>query len=368
MNRYRLILKLGQERVINNIYCKEFIVEKHNMKRLLFNIFIVLSSSIVLIMLVFFTNGLDEMLSLLKSMNYTWIFASLICMGLYWSADASVIQTILAALLEKQAFANCLKVTMMGQFFNAITPYAAGGQPAQVYAMVKIGIRGGHAASALVIKSILYQTTLFIYTFTSFILKGSFFRPRVPHFSVLFTIGSFVNILVISFYGLFIFKRSAAQKLITWFFNAVEKTKLLRNADKYKEKLNIELERFNDGAAVLRRKPDMLIKVLTLQLIQFTFIFAVPYFIHLAVEPVSVNITDMIAAQSLVTMMSSLVPLPGSIGGAEGLSYLFFGIFFRENILIPVILIWRLITYYSNVILGGVFSISTSGKLLKTAH
>ena len=338
------------------------------MKRRLLNIFIVIASSVLFVIFIFFTNGLKEMLNFFKYIDYSWILAGFFCMSLYWCTDALVIQTVTAALSERLTFVNFFKVTMLGQFFNAITPLATGGPPAQLYAMKKMGISGGHAASALIIKSICHQFTIFIYTLISYIIKGNLFMQKITNFSALFFVGSFINILMILFYGLFIYKRSAAEKLISVCLKILSRIKIISRPDKVKRNLNMELERFSDGAAILRNKFDMLIRVFTLQLIQLTFLFAVPYFIRLAVEPGYINIGDMIAAQSFVTMISSFIPLPGSIGGAEGISYIFFGIFFSKNILLNVILIWRLITYYSNIILGAAAFVVVSGKLLKTAR
>jgi len=338
------------------------------MKRRLLNVFIVIASVVILVVLAFSTNGLGEMLSFFKHINYSWIVAGFLCMFLYWCTDAMVIQTVMTALYERRTFINFLRVTMVGQFFNSITPFATGGPPAQVFAMQKMGISGGHAASALIIKSVSYQMTVFIYTFMSYIFKGSLFMQKITNFSALFFAGSLMNLMMVLFYGLFIYNRTAAEKLISVFLKIVSRTKIISSTDKINRKLNIELERFSNGAAVLRNKFDILIRVFTLQLIQFTFLLAVPYFIKLAVEPGYINIGDMIAAQSFVTLISSFVPLPGSIGGAEGISYVFFGVFFSKNILFHVILIWRLITYYSNIIIGGVVSITASRKLVKTVH
>jgi len=67
----------------------------------------------------------------------------------------------------------------------------------------------------------------------------------------------------------------------------------------------------------------------------------------------------------LVTMITLLVPSPGSTGGAEGLSYVFFKMFFKPGVIIAVILVWRVITYYSNVIFGGLVSVFAREKPLK---
>lgn len=337
------------------------------MNRKLLNIFIVIAFSVILFAFVFSNDGMDDMLTFFRSIDYSWILAGFFCMLFYWCTDALVIQTVTSVLSEKQAFIDFFRVTLLGQFFNSITPFASGGMPAQIFALQKAGISGGHAASALIVKSMSYQFALFVYTLISYIFKGSLFRGRITNFSALLIAGLLINLMVILFYGLFFYKRSAAEKLISVSLKILSRAKFIKRHDDVRRKLSTELERFSNGAAVLGNKPDVLVRVFSLQLVQLTFLLSVPYFIRLAVEPGYVDIADMIAVQSFVTMIASFVPLPGSIGGAEGISYVFFGIFFRKDILLQAILIWRLITYYSNIICGGVVFVATSGKLAKAA-
>ena len=68
------------------------------------------------------------------------------------------------------------------------------------------------------------------------------------------------------------------------------------------------------------------------------------------------NPADMITAQAFVTMVSSFMPLPGGSGAAEGSFYVFFKLFFTENIIKSAILIWRIITYFMNVIVFAPFA------------
>ncbi|MBA5735222.1 flippase-like domain-containing protein, partial [Escherichia coli] len=47
--------------------------------------------------------------------------------------------------------------TMIGQFFNTITPMATGGQPAQLVMLTKQGMDAGRGSSVLLVKFIIYQ-------------------------------------------------------------------------------------------------------------------------------------------------------------------------------------------------------------------
>ena len=65
---------------------------------------------------------------------------------------------------------------------------------------------------------------------------------------------------------------------------------------------------------------------------------------------------SMICAQSFVTMSSSLVPIPGASGAAEGASSIFFSPFFDETTIKSAIALSRFITYYFTILISLPFS------------
>lgn len=253
---------------------------------------------------------------------------------------------------------------MIGQFFNAITPLSGAGQPVQGYVMVKDGVKAGHAASIIIIKTFLHQLIIVIYTLTAYVLRGPLFANRILHFYYLYALGMLINIAFLFFYALFIYKKAAAKKVLLFIFKLLRRMKI-KKADIWQTKVEGELESFSDGAAMIKANPGIVVKLIIYQFVQFTFYFSIPFFIHLAVESNSVNALDMIAAQSMIILISLLVPSPGATGGVEGLSYLFYGMFFRQGYIIPAILIFRLLTYYSSIIFGGLFALLAPEKPLK---
>jgi uncharacterized protein (TIRG00374 family) len=67
----------------------------------------------------------------------------------------------------------------------------------------------------------------------------------------------------------------------------------------------------------------------------------------------------------MVTMISGLIPSPGAAGGAEGIVYIFFKRFFKPTSILAAVLIWRFITYYLNLLIGGVFCLINKDRPLK---
>jgi len=88
----------------------------------------------------------------------------------------------------------------------------------------------------------------------------------------------------------------------------------------------------------------------------------VPIFLARAIEGKFGDPLSIIAATGLLMMITSLVPTPGTTGGAEGLGVFFLGKFFINSPILSVILVWRIITYYSTIVFGGIFTIASQGK------
>ncbi len=334
------------------------------MKKLFLNFVIIISSAVVLIILMFFTSGVDEVVKLLVNARYEWIATAFICMLIYWFLDGMILHTIASAMSERQPVRNTMKVTMIGQFFNCLTPFGSGGQPVQIYLMAKDGVNTGHAASIVIIKSLLHQVIIVMYTIAAFISVGAFFHNRVPQFYLIYLAGLTINVLFLLFYALFLLRKDTAGKILLFVVGILKWLRVLKDPEGIKARIENELKSLNNGASVIRHNYGVMFKLLILQVVQYTFYFAIPFFIFLAIEKGFVNFWSMVAAQSIVTMIQLLVPSPGSIGGAEGASYLFFSLFFRANIIIPVILIWRIITYYFSILAGGIFSMLSPEKPL----
>lgn len=338
------------------------------MKKRIFKALIVLSSAIILIVLIFFTNSLDELTMMFKNARLYWLAVAFGCMVMYWVFDVMILHVITRGLLEKQPLKDTIRVTMIGQFFNSITPLSGAGQPVQAYVMVKDGIKPGHAASIIIIKTLLHQLIIVMYSLVTFTLKGSQFAARIPQFYYLYILGLALNSAFLLFYVLFIYKKEVAGKVLSVVFRLLGKLKFIKRTDSLQEKVEKELMSFSEGAGILKNNASIIIRLVIFQIVQFTFYFSIPYFIHLAVESNAVRPWDMIAAQSMITLISLLVPSPGATGGVEGLSYLFYGMFFTQSFIIPVILIYRILTYYASVIIGGLFAFFAPEKPLKQTH
>ncbi|MCK5811803.1 MAG: flippase-like domain-containing protein [Clostridiales bacterium] len=335
------------------------------MKKIWINSLIVVAMGAVIVILIFFTDGIDQLIKLIKNINYAWLFVAFSFMFLYWGAGAFTIGFLKKGVLEKcHKPRHNFKTLMIGQFFAAITPFSTGGQPAQIYFMSKQKIDTGKATSIIIMKSVLYATSMLVIAFVFFFIKKKVLVAQIPNFVLLFVIGTLANSLLIVMYFLFLLNHDISEKVIILFLKVIS---YFKNKDKIYvqrqfDKIRGSLISFQDGFRIITKRKGYLILAYLSQLLQHLAIYSVPIFLIRAVEGSFPNPFSVIAATGLLMMITALVPTPGTTGGAEGLGVYFFASFYVTAPILSVILIWRMITYYSSILFGGIFCLINHGK------
>ena len=152
------------------------------------------------------------------------------------------------------------------------------------------------------------------------------------------------------------FAKNFAKKISGLFLRMLGKLHILKNVDEKIDGLNDTLESFHESNKALQKNKRLLIKAYLLTAVQMTAFFLVPYCIAKSFQIPNLNIFDMLCAQSYVTMVSSLVPLPGGSGAAEYCFSTFFMAYISAETMKSTILIWRTITYYGTIIISMPFS------------
>jgi len=322
------------------------------MKNYKFNVILGIASGVIFVLLIVFTNGWMDLIHQMKNLQIEWIIVAAIAMVLYWIFEAKTLQSIVLLMKKDYKFKKAFKVTMVGQYFNSITPFASGGQPMQLYSLTKQELGAGSAGSALMIKFIIYQSVLTIYSLILIFWKANFFKTKMSNLFYLIAIGFTVNASVIIFLIIFSKYRKLTHKLITTFSNILKKFRLVKDISKLEMHINENLDQFHDNMEIVKHSKTMMAKAVIYTIFQLTIIFTIPYFIYLSFGMSGASIESMIAGTAFVMMLTAFIPLPGAVGGAEGAFFMFFSLFFAANNIMAAILLWRLITFYSCIIFG----------------
>ena len=328
------------------------------MKNKIFNSIVVIVCACIFLSFFLFTKGLNTLIKELKTLNISWILLSIILMLLFW-----VFETLALYIITKtfhrtsNLLIKSFKFEMIGQFFAAVTPFSAGSNPAQLYAMTESEIPAGIAGSILMIKFIVHQAINIVILALAFLFKFNYFNSKVNYFIYFCISGLVVHIIIMIFAILFSINSKLTKTILILIFKILNKFKLVKNTEFTYKKIEAELENFHKNASLITKNIKMCIYASLFTFLQWLAFFSIPYCIYRSFGFNSADMLTMIAAQIFLINFMAIIPLPGGEGGAEGGFYLMYSLFFKPDTIITAIFIWRVLTYYSSIAIGSIFTL-----------
>lgn len=292
---------------------------------------------------------------------------------------------------KKYYFHQAIAVDQIGQFYNAITPGASGGQIMQAYTFKKQGVQVSSAVSMLAMYSIVYQVVLIVFGIVSFIVKYDFINSlgyfetgikiqemplRLPIWP-LTIIGFILNLGVIAIVFLMGYWHGFHNFVMGPVVTLLSKIKIVKNPDQTRENLRIQVENFKIEFRRLSTNIPFLLLIIACFTAYMILKFSVPFFVGKALgnqslQPDYKQFWDCIFLSNYHQMITGLVPVPGSAGVSEAV---FHSLFMNPNNLesgffmacvdgIPdkaktialcrsSLLVWRSSTFVIPILIGG---------------
>ena len=245
---------------------------------------------------------------------------------------------------KRYHFHQAIAVDQIGQFYNAITPGASGGQIMQAYTYKKQGVQISSAVSILAMYSIVYQGVLIVFGVVSFIVKYDFinslgfFKTGIKINEVplnlpiwpLTIIGFLLNLGVIAIVFLMGYWHGFHNFVMGPVVSLLHKIKLVKNPDRTRENLRIQVENFKIEFRRLSTNIPFLILVVVSFTAYMILKFCIPFWVGKALGNQSTNASfwDCIFLSNYHQMITGLVPIPGSAGVSE---YVFYNLFLNET-------------------------------------
>lgn len=297
--------------------------------------------------------NMRHMLHQLHTLNWWWILVGVLMMFGSWLIETIIVQVFLKQEHERLPFREAVRVPLVEQLFNAITPFSTGGQPAQLIALMRSGIEGGRASSVLLMKFVVYQLMVLVNFLLTIAVGFHYIADQLGPLKWFIIFGMVIHVTVIAGLLLVMYcygftKRMVAALLVPvgWVIGEERRLKLEARAE-------LKIDSFYEESLHLKREKKKVIKASLLTLVQLLMYYSVPYFVLLALHVPQVNFIRVIVMHVMIVMIVSLFPIPGGSGGAE---YSFSRIFstFMSNPaqLVLAMLLWRVLTYYLGMVCG----------------
>ncbi len=269
------------------------------------------------------------------------------------------------------------RVSIIGKYYDNITPFAVGGQPFQIIAMSKAGVNPGTATSIPIIKLIVNNMVISIFALVAFI----FGIPNLPattplnsFLQVLIKICGVIGLIISAFMGfllLFLGSRKIVGKSFSrWLVRLGYKMRIVKDYRKSFEKFNNQVIEYQNSTSYLEKNKGVMITTILLCVIENIAYSSIPFSIVMAFSGIEITcFADFfyiwgvcVVLYYICSMATAGIPLPGGTGMMELSFILFFGI---SSLIGGVNIVWgllfyRIFSYYIIIIHGFIQTVIDS--------
>lgn len=296
-----------------------------------------------------------ETVRLIRGANMWWILLSFFVFFIYVYLEALLMYLIVIEYKKDYKFEKIFKLLVMTKFFNGITPFSSGGQPIQLYELKKDGIDTSKGTIIIVQSFLIFQFTILFLGVIAVILNSIFhlfdFTPVMFYMTIL---GFILNI--IAFLSIFtISVNEKVNKVIHNFVIKIVEKFNFKRKEKRKKKIDKYFLEYYEGFQFLWQNKILMLKVLILEALALISLFIIPIFIFKALNiKYTIDLFTTIIISIYIFIVGSYVPIPGGTGGIEYAFLTFFKRYLPAASLTPSLIIWRFVTYYAPVLIGGI--------------
>lgn len=307
---------------------------------------------IVVIFLTFYSifsgDSIDLVISNIKLVNIKYVFICMLLIAAYFIFQGLYMKLILKSLNKKITLSKGIFYSMVEFFFSAITPSSTGGQPVQLYYMNKDKISMKKSLITLILNTIYFKLTLIILGIIIMMFKSGILLSD-KYLLIFFIIGFTVDLLVIIFCYLLLYKQSIIKKILRFFYSFKNKLSKDKNAD-IEQTVETKLNDYKNEVNYIKSHKKEVFIGFILTLLQRMFLFSISYVIYKSFGLNKYNYFELVFIQISVQIAIEAMPLPGGTGVSEYLmNYAFINIF-GANKASTAMMLTRAFSFYIPII------------------
>ena len=251
------------------------------------------------------------------------------------------------------------KTSLLGKYYDSITPFAVGGQPVQIYYLHSKGFRGGLSSAVILTK---YFFNMCAWTLVALICMAANtdVLSAVPNGTVIAIVGwvgLVINMSLPMFILFFVLMPKFAHKLTSGIISLGHKLHIVKDKEKVMKRALKSVRDFRSSFILMAKKPFQLVLLIVACVGETALTFAFPYFVVkmfngiTPAEQTFSTLFDVMALNCYSFFSASIVPTPGSSGAIEFVFTIAFSNVAGATLL-WVIFTWRFATYYIYIIIG----------------
>jgi glycosyltransferase 2 family protein len=330
---------------------------KYTVRRMVKFVILVFFIGLVVNTIITFLMDHRKVLEIIRTVRFDYFLIPFVCY-LGWNfIDAVRLRIVTSQFGVKIPFKRLFFNSVLGTFFNNLTPMAAGGQPFQIYHLKTLGLKS-KTATNIILSRFVEQAGIIVCILIVSIPKIIRVVKSMQMGSVLIYIGLGTTFCFSLLFVLILIRPDAIGKMSMGIYRTAFGRfigRITKRPD-WAEKLHIWTEELRHQVAFLwtEKLHIMLIDIVGALAIILIQGFSLYYLLHNRVAP-SLTYLDVTITFVIIWQVVFYIPTPGASGTIEGgFSLVFAGLTKAPELTFTMIVVWRLSSYYAHIIFGGI--------------
>ena len=264
------------------------------------------------------------------------------------------------------------RTSVVGKYYEAITPLSAGGQPAQVVYMAKRGVSAGVATSIPVVRATILNLVNILVALLMFIFVVPSVKAPNDLLGILFGLLKILSYIGLVFNTLYllvmlivanskVFGRVLVRSIVKFGYR-IRLVKSYRNS--YKKFMG-QVAEFQNSISYVKRNWWMLLSTILIMLLEIAAYASMPFVVSIALSDITFATwgelgafwIETVALYYICFMASAYIPLPGGTGMMEFSFIILFTPIIGVQFVVYGFLIWRIVSYYLTIAQGFTLTI-----------
>lgn len=308
----------------------------------------------------------EDIWAAVRLAKWPWLALGGCLMACYTGMEGLQNKITLSAMGHKVPYRHCVQFAATGFYFSSITPSSTGGQPAQVFYMSRRGIPAAHGTLVMLLFTIVYQIVAVVWG-----VAACFLAPEAPAslgtgLGVLLGYSLTTTALLTAGMIFLLVRPRPAEQFCRWCLRLGARMRIVRDIPRAEAGLEKQLEEYRGGAAVIRSQPALAVKLLLAAAVQLTARYLIPWTVYRALGLTELSALRLVSTQALVYLTVSCVPIPGTVGAAEGAFLTAYQGIFGGELVAAAMLLSRTLAFYLPVVVTGVSTAILHRQTAKT--
>ena len=297
--------------------------------------------------------------------NIIWLFLCILAYVAALMMDGLAFSSLFKIASGKFQLGLGVRIHIIGQYYNNITPLAVGGQPFQIHTLTKEGMSVGKASSVVISRYSLRQLVFnfLMLGFLIFAPVASVFSQLDPVAANLIKVGAYIGLVFMMAIPTFLIfvalSKKAGERIVHGILIVLYKLKIVRKFDKTKRKIMAQVENYRVSLRFFFSKKLTFITQIILNLVEFFALISIPYFVYRMFGGEGEQWVTVIALFIYATLAVSFIPTPGGAGAADFSGSFIFGVLLTASgFAFWAVISWRLFTFYIFILVGIIYFIN----------